>query len=130
MTEERSNTDAMQKKLWCTPTATRELSNVELAWQMRPVQAAAFLIANPEEGWKVCVLCGQCRYWQWGVSPDERSKKQETEEWGYCELAFLNKFEVDNGLFYTGETEGEGLDTHRTFGCVSGKTKERGEDER
>ncbi len=63
---EISSTDAMQKKLWCTPTATRESNDVELAeqmrseqvaasenvrlaWQMQGVQADAFMIANIEE---------------------------------------------------------------------------------
>ncbi len=128
MGHEKSSTDATQKKLWCTPTATRELNNVELAWQMRPVQTVAFLIANPEEGWKVCVLCGQCRYWQWGERADERSKKQAIEEWGSCELAMINRGE-DDALFYVDGAEIEGLDTRRDFGCTCGKAKEQSEDE-
>ncbi len=91
--------------------------------QVSPLLAAVIAVASLEEDDRQCILCGQCQYWQWGASPGERSKKQETEGWGYCELAYLNKFKVNHGFFYVDGQECEGLDTHRAFGCVSGKVK-------
>lgn len=54
-----SSTDAIQKRLWCTPTMTRDKAaaeNVRLARQMQDVQAEAFELANWDERIDQCSI--------------------------------------------------------------------------